>query len=208
MKKKGDIRNWARKEHYEFFKQFDEPFYGLATNIDVAKAYYHAKENNISFFIYYLYLTLKAVHGIKEFRYRIENEELFCYDTINASATVDRGNGTFGFSNIQYDKNLEKFIELANKEIERVRKLDKIEFFEENNFIHVTTIPWFSFTSLTHPRHYKFKESIPKISYGKYFKENNKLLMPVSVFAHHAIVDGYHVGRFYELFQQLLNEKQ
>ena len=73
--------------------------------------------------------------------------------------------------------------------------------------VHITTIPWFSFTALSHPRHFKFRESIPKISFGKFFSENQKLLMPVAVHVHHALIDGYHVGQFFELFQEILDRE-
>ena len=27
--KKLDLQNWNRKEHYEFFKNFDNPYFGI-----------------------------------------------------------------------------------------------------------------------------------------------------------------------------------
>jgi chloramphenicol O-acetyltransferase type A len=38
MKQQLDVENWNRKEHFLFFKQFEEPFFG-ATVIDCTKAY-------------------------------------------------------------------------------------------------------------------------------------------------------------------------
>lgn len=38
--------------------------------------------------------------------------------------------------------------------------------------------------------------------------ENDGVLsMPVSVHVHHALADGYHVGQFVELFQNLMDEQ-
>jgi len=45
-----------------------------------------------------------------------------------------------------------------------------------------------------------------KITFGKTYRNANKLLMPVSVNAHHGLVDGKHIGTYFEIFQELLNE--
>jgi chloramphenicol O-acetyltransferase type A len=37
------------------------------------------------------------------------------------------------------------------------------------------------------------------------FDEGDRKQMPLSVEANHAIMDGYHVGRFFEIFQELIN---
>lgn len=205
MRKKIDVNAWNRKDHYHFFKTFDEPFFGISANVDVTKAYHISKENNISFFIYYLFLTLKTVNKIEEFRYRIEDDELFCYDTIHASATIDKNDGSFGFSLIEFKEDFREFLLYTGKEIERVRKVEGLEFYEQKNLIYVTAIPWISFTSVSHARHFEFKDSIPRIAFGKLIKEQERIIMPTSVHAHHALMDGYHVGKFFELFQNLLN---
>ncbi len=50
MKTAIDLNNWIRKDHYLFFSQFEEPFYGITVSIDCTAAYQYAKENAISFF--------------------------------------------------------------------------------------------------------------------------------------------------------------
>ena len=41
-------------------------------------------------------------------------------------------------------------------------------------------------------------DSVPKISTGKYFRNGERLMMPVSVTCHHGLMDGYHVAQFIE----------
>ena len=55
-KKEIDLINWPRKDHYEFFSQFEEPFFGVTVNTDCTLAYKNAKEKGASFFLYYLIL--------------------------------------------------------------------------------------------------------------------------------------------------------
>ena len=38
MKKIIDYNNWIRKEHYEWFKNFDEPFFGVVSEVDCSIA--------------------------------------------------------------------------------------------------------------------------------------------------------------------------
>ena len=71
MKNLLDIDNWPRKEHFHFFKQFEEPFFGVCIPIDCSVAYQKAKENKHSFFISYLHKALVAANRIECFRYRI-----------------------------------------------------------------------------------------------------------------------------------------
>ncbi|HMX59624.1 MAG TPA: CatA-like O-acetyltransferase [Chitinophagales bacterium] len=50
MKKRIDIDNWNRKEHFLFFSKFEEPFFGVTIKVDCTSAYKKAKEKGVSFF--------------------------------------------------------------------------------------------------------------------------------------------------------------
>lgn len=208
MKTEINIENWERREHFLFFKKFSEPFWGITTNVDCTKAYVKSKELGFSFYLYYLHNSLKSANEIEEFRLRIENEKLFCYDIIHAAPTVDRADGTFGFSILEYKTELACFIDSAKLEIDKVRKTKGLNIEIDNceNVIHYSTIPWIQFTSLSHARHFGFNDSIPKITFGKIFEENGNKKMPVSIHVNHALVDGLHVAKYLELFQNYLNE--
>src|SRR5210317_1546485 len=79
MVKELDIETWARKEHFNFFKNFEEPFFGVTVEVDCTEAYAHCRKNNISFFMYYLYLSLKASNEMACFHYRINGEYLLTH---------------------------------------------------------------------------------------------------------------------------------
>ena len=102
MKTLLDLENWNRKEHFAHFKQMEEPFFGATVEIDCTKAYQTAKSINASFFIFYLHKTLAAVNAIENFKYRISEDKIYINDQIDASATIGREDGTFGFSLIEY----------------------------------------------------------------------------------------------------------
>ena len=71
--------------------------------------------------------------------------------------------------------------------------------------MHYTVVPWFSFTGFKHEKNISCSESIPKIAFGKFFEQNGRKLMPVSINANHGLVDAYHVGKYLEYFQEELN---
>lgn len=205
--KKLDIKNWSRKEHFNFFKTFDEPFFGVTFNVEVTALYSYCKNNNLSFFISYLYAALKAANSVENFKYRIKDDnEVRVYDVINGSPTINRPDGTFGFSYINYSDDFLTFYNNAEEEINRVRsEKTLVPSSDDDNTIHFSALPWVQFTALTHARKYGYVDSVPKISFGKVFTQDNKLFMPTSVHANHAVVDGYHVGLFSNRFQENIN---
>lgn len=207
MKQKLNLDTWNRKEHFQFFKQMEEPFFGITTRIDCTNAYAKSKEFGVSFFTYYLHKTLIAVNAIPNFRYRIIDNEIYVFDKIDASATIFREDKTFGFSLIEYDENLNDFAQITKKEIERVKNTTGLitrDF--EINLIHFSAVPWIDFTSYSHARSFTRPDSCPKISFGKMVEENNKKTMALSVHVHHGLMDGFHVSEFVNTFQKLMDE--
>lgn len=206
MRKKIDIELWARKDHFQFFDSFEEPFFGVTVEVDCTRAYQTAKSQGTSFFIYYLFASLQAANQIDAFRYRIENGEVYLYDEIHASATIPRPNDTFGFSYMNYHASYSDFEKVAQQEITRVANSTDLDpSGSGENVIHYSSLPWIKFTALSHARSYSFRNSCPKISFGKVVKTDNKRTMPVSIHVHHGLVDGSHVGQYVALFQEIMN---
>ena len=206
MHKILDINTWNRKDHFNFFKQLEEPFFGVCVSIDCTIAYQKSKKENSSFFISYLHKTLEAVNSVECFRYRISGDDIIVYDQIDASSTIGRPDGTFGFSNIKFHPNFQEFNLIAKKEIERVQNNSGLEVtVAGDHVIHFSALPWLDFTSFSHARSFSFADSAPKISVGKMTETNGKKSFSVSIHVHHGLVDGFHVGQFVKKFQKLMN---
>ena len=208
MKQKLNLETWNRKEHFLFFKQMEEPFFGVTITVDCTKAYEKAKEMGVSFFTYYLHKTLVAVNSIEPFRYRIIDNEVYIFDRIDVSSTLLREDKTFGFSQIEYSKDLNQFAENTKKEITRIQSTTGLFTREySENLIHFSALPWINFTSFSHARSFTWPDSCPKISFGKMMEENGKKTMAMSLHVHHGLMDGYHVGLFVNTFQDLMNQE-
>lgn len=205
MKEKIDLASWARKDHFNFFSQFDEPYYGVTVNIDCTVAYNVAKEKGVSFFLYYLYQSLTASQLIDAFKLRAEGGEVYRYDRIDAGSTIGREDGTFGFGDFIYHADFDVFYIEAMKVMTEVRQASGLVLSPAENVIRYSALPWIDFSSLSHARMFSFKDSCPKISFGKISVDNNRKTMPVSIHVNHALVDGIDVGKYIECYQQLMN---
>jgi chloramphenicol O-acetyltransferase type A len=205
MKQKLHLDTWVRKEHFLFFKQFDEPFYGVTVRLDCTKAYLFAKERETSFFLYTMHRALAAANALEPFKLRMEDDEVYIYDQIDAGSTIGRSNGTFGFGYIPYASQFDQFIITANKEVESVQNSNELIRSNVNNIIRFSSLPWIDFTSISHARTFGLQDSCPRISFGKMTQQDGKRSMPVSIHVHHALIDGLHVGQYIDLFQELMN---
>ena len=206
--KEIDINSWKRKEHFEFFKNFDEPFFGIVANVDCTEAYLRCKEDGASFYKYYLHCCLCVVNSIPEFKTRIVGEGVVQYESIGVSPTVLRDDKTFGFSYVAFSEDFSSFSKEAELAFDHVRLSQGLDTNVGGlDVIHCSAVPWISFTSVSHARNYKYKDSCPKVSFGKIYDEGGRKIMPVSLHAHHGLADGYHAGLFFEGFQNLLNKK-
>lgn len=210
MKQTIDITHWNRREHFEFFSQFDDPFFGITTLVDFTKAYEHIKAHRRPFFLSSVHFLLKCVNETEAFRLRTEDGKLIQYDTIHVSPTIGREDGTFGFGFFEYHADIDIFIRNAEKEIERVKKgcgLSVTENTWRPDVIRYSALPWFAFSEMKHAGSIRTGDSVPRISTGKLTQENGRYNLPLSITVHHGLMDGRDVAEFLqniEYHQKLL----
>ena len=203
-----DKSTWKRKEHFDFFNQFDEPFFGLVTEVDCTKAYQISKSKGQSFFAYYLHKSLLAVNLVDELRYRTENNDVIIFDEIHASSTIGRKDGTFAFTFVPYSFDFADFNESLKEEINHVQNSNGLRVNDDDSridVIHYSSIPWHTFSGLTHARNYKRKDSAPKITFGKMFQKGDQKIMNIAIFVHHGLADGFHIAKYLDYFQKFMN---
>ena len=203
-----DLSTWPRRAHFDFFRQFDEPFFGLTVRVDATEAYQYCKASGQSFFLSYLHKCLLAVNGVEAFRYRVEGGRVRVYDLIHASATIPRADGTFDFSYIPFAEDFSTFARGAEAEIDRIQSTTGLNVGVAGpDVIHFSAAPWLDFTDMSHARNLKFPDSAPKISVGKLTERDGRLGMPVSIHAHHGLMDGREVAEFVRLFEAELTSR-
>ena len=199
-----NVESWSRKKHFYNFLHFSQPFFNITATVDVTEVKKAAKDGRYSFFLSYYFLALKTINEIEPFRYRLRGEKVIIHDTIHGGCAVLNEDETFAFAYFDYIKSFQPYHEQAKKELDRLKANPSLDpQFERDNLIHSTSIPWISFTSFEHAKRFETGDSTPKFAFGKYRMEDGKLKMPISVSVHHALMDGLHVGKFFEKFEEL-----
>ncbi|MCW4000484.1 MAG: chloramphenicol acetyltransferase [Candidatus Bathyarchaeota archaeon] len=208
MKTKIDLDSWPRRDYYRYFGSFDDPFFGVVVNVDCTRAYERCKKQDWSFFVYYLYASIRAINQVENFRLRIIDGEVWLFDKVHASSTVGRKDGTFGFALFDYTEDFMQFRATAEQRIAQVQEYPGLRVDPDAkrvDVVHYTALPWFSFSGFKHEKSIRCQESIPKIAFGKYFESNGRKLLPISINANHGLLDAYHIGKYLELFQEGLD---
>ncbi|MDZ7820386.1 MAG: CatA-like O-acetyltransferase [Candidatus Marinimicrobia bacterium] len=206
MKHYINIETWERKGTFRHFLGYSNPYFGICTNVDCTQSYAAAKGKGIPFFLYYFYRSLQAANRIPPFRTRLEGDRPVIYDRVNGSPTVLRDDGGLGFALLEYRDTLEAFVPEAEYELRRVKsspELDASKDYPET--IYYSILPWIRFTSVSHPLDLPNTAGIPILTFGKMFREHERHMLPVGIHAHHALMDGMHVHRFLEAFQEGLD---
>ena len=75
-----------------------------------------------------------------------------------------------------------------------------------NDVVQCSPMPWIAYTHISHTNSGKKDNATPLFDWGKYYEKDGKIVMPVSVQAHHSFVDGIHVGRFAERLRKYMEK--
>lgn len=202
-----NIDTWPRKDQFRIFNAFDYPHFGLCANVDLTYFYPAVQERNLSFTIAIVFVLARAANDIPEFRYRIRSDIVVEHEIVHPSFTVITEDNLFSFCTVNFDEKFSSFAASAVKQIERMKKHPKLEDEPgQDDLLFMSAIPWVSFTSFMHPIHCNPVDSVPRLIWGKFFKEGTSLKMPLGVQGHHALMDGFHVGTFYSLVQKHLKQ--
>ncbi len=206
MYKEFDIENWKRKDSYLFFKTYDDPFFNICSHLDINTLYNFCKDKGHSFNLAMLFYSIQTANEIEEFKLRTLDGKLVLYNHIHCGITILNNDETFSFCYLEYAGSLAEF-ETEGKRMIQAQKSQKILDPNANfiNLIYFSLIPWISFSSIKHARKSDTNASIPKIAIGKYFKDNGIWKIPVSVEVNHSLMDGIHVGKYFNLLQDKIN---
>ena len=202
--KKVDLDTWERKALFDNFIQFDDPFFNITGAIDVTPLKQHCSEHRKSFFLHSYFFALKALNEIPEYRYRIRGKEVVLHDVVRGSCPILKADRTFGFGYFDFEDDLDQFIQSGKETIEQVKSGAPFDpRFDEDDLIHSSVIPWVSFSSIEHAKRLNKGDSVPKLVLGKTYSAEGRVLMPVSISGHHALVDGLHAGEFFQRYEKL-----
>lgn len=204
-----DLETWPRHKHFKVFNSFDYPHFNLCADIDITKLKDLVKERGLSLHTTLVYILSRTANEYPEFRWRIRGEKIIEHEVVHPSASVMTKGDLFSFCTMKYHRDFSQFYDRAEETIAYTKQNPYLEDEPgQDDLLFMTSIPWVSFTSLMHPIHMHPADSVPRIAWGKYFHESSMIKMPLSVQAHHALMDGFHVGRYYQKVQHYLDSPE
>lgn len=208
MVRRLNLAGWRRRDHFLFFKDYEQPFFNVCTEVDVTGLVECTSGRGGSFFLGALYLSLQAANEIEEFRLRIRGDEVVVHPRVSGGSTVLRADETFGFGYFEYDDDYPRFEKRGREVLAAARAPGPLnDRRDRDDWIYYSVLPWFSFTSFSHARRCPTVESNPRIVFAKRrSRRDGTWRMAVSVEVHHALVDGLHVARFLERFEELMSQ--
>ncbi len=204
-----DLETWSRRETYEHFRQVDYPHFQLTATVDITDFHAALIQRSASFSVGVIYLLARAANENASFRLRIRGDQVVEHERVHPSFTVLLEDERLSFCTVTFDSDYPSFSQAAHARIQQVRDDPLLQDKPgQDDLLFMTGIPWVSFTSILHPIHMHPPDSVPRLAWGRFFKEQDRLRMPLSVQVNHALMDGLHVGRYFELVESLLMDPQ
>ena len=204
---KIDRDTWARKEYFEHYFSNVPCTYSMTVKLDITKI----RERQIKLYPAMLYYLTTIVNRHSEFRTSFnENDELGIYSEMIPCYTVFHKH-TETFSNLWtvYTSNIEEFLAEYENDILQYgnqKGMMAKPNVPSNNF-SVSMIPWATFEGLNLNLQKGYDYLKPIFTMGRYYQKAGRTLIPLAIQVHHAVCDGFHVCRFIDELQELINSE-
>ena len=199
-----DESKWERVLHCKIFRNSVEPAFCVTFEVDVTDFLRKVRENGWSFTIAMVYAVCKCANEVEAFRYRFLDGKVVLYDQINTAFTyLNKDTELFKVVNVPFVSDISEYVATAT----RTAREQKAYFTGPlgNDVFQCSPMPWVAYTHVSHTNSGKKDNATPLFDWGKFHEENGRMMMPLSVQAHHSFVDGLHVGRFAEKLISFLN---
>lgn len=200
-----DEKTWERAMHCMVFRNSIEPAFCVTFEVDITKFKHMVKAEGLSFTLAMVYAVCRCANDIEAFRYRFVDGNVVLYDRIDTAFTyLNKDTSLFKVVNVPLLDDLKEYCKLASKTADE----QKVYFTGPlgNDVFQCSPMPWVTYTHISHTNSGKKDNATPLFDWGKYYEKAGKILMPVSVQAHHSFVDGLHIGQFADALQKYLYE--
>lgn len=202
-----DIEHWNRKPYFEYYLNSVRCTYSMTANIEITNLLHDIKLKKLKLYPTLIYIIATVVNNHKEFRTCFdENGNLGYWDSMSPSYTMfHKDNETFSDIWTEYDESFSCFYSKYLDDIKNYGDIMRVtpKLNEPADTFPISCIPWVSFTGFNLNVYNDGRYLVPIFTIGKYFEQNNKIFIPMSIQVHHAVCDGYHTSRFINEVQEL-----
>ena len=205
-----DMSRDPRKAHFDHFRHQPDPHVGLTVDVDVTDFVQLCKARGWSFYPAFIRVAAMASNAVPELRRRIRGELVVEYDRCDTSHIELLDNGTYCYCTLRHDpaQSWEDYMAYAAAQRKAARAGASIEEEEDvESLLFITSLPWLHYSAFLQPTAGP-DDSNPRISWGKYEPDNRgRLMMPLTILAHHSLVDGLQIAAFYREIEKVISNK-
>ena len=201
-----DLTSYPRRRHFEYFSSLPYPYVGVTNNVDVTELVRFCKDQKYSFYLVFMHAAALAADGIAALCQRIRNRGIIEYSECPTSHIELLDDGTYCYCTLRHHMPLDEYIPYAENARTQCRLNGSIEEDSQAESLYfISTLPWLHYTALIQPVACG-EESNPRITWGRFQKDYaGRDQLPVTILAHHGLVDGIHIARFYENLEKQLS---
>jgi chloramphenicol O-acetyltransferase type A len=205
-----DKDKWDRSPYFDHFLRLGCSF-SITNNLDITALLKQGKQKKIKLYPALIYIVSIVINSNKEFRTCLNDDgQLGYWEQMIPSYTIFHKE-TKLFSSLwtEFSNEFDRFYQNYLLDLERYGNKDCSFNAKENeppNTFPISCIPWVEFTGFNLNIKNNDQFLLPIITFGKYFYEGNKTLLPISLQVHHAVCDGYHASKFLLEVQQLADQ--
>ena len=200
---------WKRRPYFEHYFNQIRCTYSITVNIDISQLILFKEKYHIKLYPLLIYATTKAVNNHEEFRTAINDKgELGVWEKLSPCYTIfHKENESFSNLWTEWNNDLKTFLFNYEQDIRLFGYNYNINAKPNTpaNTFPLSSLPWTTFTGFNLNIFTDGSYLLPIFTYGKYFQQNNKCLIPLSIQVHHAVCDGFHVSRLINEIQQICN---
>ena len=168
-----DKETWPRRAHYDFFTPMSDPFYTLTFPVDVTPLRAWCKGRSLPFYPAMVFAVTKAMEAVDAFHYKDRDGVIVRHDTLVPS-----------FTDLKPGSELFQIITSGP--------------WDGDQLVYFTCLPWFPLTALKNEKDVNPSDSVPRAAWGRWEEKGSRTRLLLSLELNHRLLDGVHVGRFYE----------
>jgi len=198
-----------RQAQLALFAPYDLPLVTITAVAETADFVTPAKEQGLPPFAVLLQALARASLDVEQFRWRLGPDgAVTAVDALHVSYTVTGGDGNLNFSSFPFTPDRAAFLDryLADREEARGATALRLKPLAHRDWLFVTCLPWLRFTQIQHPVRDRADCSIPSVAVGRFDQRDGRVSFPLSVQAHHGLVDGIHIARYMARVEEILGQ--
>jgi chloramphenicol O-acetyltransferase type A len=197
-----DLETWPRAELYRHFRSYAKPHFAVTSRVDVSALMRAKAARGISVYRACLYAVSRGLHAHPALLTRFRGDAVMQYETCSLSMTVATPEGGFNYAYVDCAPDWEDFDRDAADAIAEARARTCLSPDAGNDCVaYLTSLPWMDFTAFDNALVSK-DDCIPRVAWGRITPEGNRHRMALSIEVHHALIDGAHLGAFFEAVQE------